>query len=166
MNLKDNILQDYKRINVVGSPGSGKSTLSRTLSKFLGIKVYDLDDYLYDNKCKRLNADLSKQNIIKLLHNDSFIIDGTYTTTFSDRLSYLDLVIIVERSTISSLFTFSKRYFFKRNLKCGEKFTWKTLNLIFIFNSKTKYFLINKSLTAGVKLALYNRKNTELQWLN
>lgn len=166
MNLKDNKLQDYKRINVLGSPGSGKSTLSQTLSKYLGIKVYDLDDYLYDNKCKRLNVDLAKQNIVKLLHNESFVIDGTYTTTFSDRLSYLDLVIIVERTTISSLLTFSKRYFFKKNLKCGEKFTWKTLNLIFIFNSKTKHLLINKSLNAGVKLALYNRKNTELQWLN
>lgn len=166
MNLTDKTLQYYKRINVLGSPGSGKSTLSRTLSKFLGIRVYDLDDYLYDNKCKRLNANLSKQNIVKLLHNDSFIIDGTYTTTFSDRLSYLDLVIIVDRSTTNSLFTFSKRYFFKRNLKCGEKFTWKTLNLILKFNVETKNLLITKTLGSGVKLALYNRKNNEIQWLN
>jgi adenylate kinase family enzyme len=166
MNLTDKTLQYYKRINVLGSPGSGKSTFSRTLSKILGIKVYDLDDYLYDSKCKRLNADLSKQNIVKLLNNDSFIIDGTYTTTFSDRLSYLDLVIIVDRTTFNSFFTFSRRYLFKKNLKCGEKFTWKTLNLIFLFNSKTKHFLINKTLNAGVKLALYNRNNSELQWLN
>ena len=128
--------------------------------------MYDLDDYLYDNKCKRLNADLSKQNIIKLLHNDNFIIDGTYTTTFSDRLSYLDLVIIVDRPSINSLFAFSNRYFCKRNLKCGEKFTWKTLNLILKFNAETKHLLINKTLSAGVKLAMYNRKYNELQWLN
>jgi len=132
----------------------------------LDIKVYDLDDYLYDINCRRLNADLTKQNILKLLSNDNFIIDGTYTTTFDDRLGYLDLVIIIDRPSIKNFITFSKRFFCKQNLKCGEKFTWKTVNLIFKFNSKTQSLLINKTLNAAVKLALYNRNNNEFQWLN
>lgn len=166
MILTDLTLHNYKQINVIGSPGSGKSTLSEALSKLLSINVYDLDDFLYDNKCKRLNTELTKKAILKLLQNEKFIIDGTYTTTFFDRLNYLDLVIILDTSTIISLINFFKRYFFRKNLKCGEKITWKTLCLILKFNRETKPLLMKKIIDAGVKCAFYNRNNCELKWLN
>lgn len=166
MQINTKSLLQYKRINIVGSPGSGKSTLSSRLSKLLNIEMFDLDDYLYDNNCNRLNSNSTSQAINELLSNEYFIIDGTYTTTFKDRLNKLDLVILTNRSTINNIITFTIRYFTKKNLKCGERFTLKTSFLLFKFNAKVKPSIIKSSLEAGVKMAIYNRKNDELQWLN
>jgi|GEM_PF-3490039 len=166
MNINSKYLHQYKRINVVGSPGSGKSTLSHRLSELLNIKMYDLDDYLYDLNCKRLNSNLSIQKINEILAIDSFIIDGTYTSTFSERLNKLDLVIMTDRFAINNIITFTIRYFTSNKLKCGERFTYKTLILLLKFNFKMKSEIIQSTLEAGVKLAIYNRKKDELQWLN
>jgi len=166
MKINYKSLLQYKRINVVGSPGSGKSTLSSRLSDLLNIEMFDLDDYLYDNNCKRLNSNSTSQAINELLSNKYYIIDGTYTTTFQDRLNKLDLVILTNRNTIYNIITFTIRYFTRKKLKCGERFTLKTAILLFKFNIKTKPAIIKSSLEAGVKMAIYNRKNDELQWLN
>lgn len=166
MKINTKSLLQYKRINVVGSPGSGKSTLSSRLSELLNIEMFDLDDYLYDNNCDRLNSNSTSQAINELLSNEYFIIDGTYTTTFQDRLDKLDLVILTNRNTINNIITFTIRYFTKKYLKCGERFTLKTSILLFKFNAKVKPAIIKSSLEAGVKMAIYNRKNDELQWLN
>lgn len=166
MEISIKSLLQYKRINIVGSPGSGKSTLSSRLSKLLNIEMFDLDDYLYDNNCIRLNSNSTSKAINELLSNESFIIDGTYTTTFQDRLNKLDLVILTNRNTINNIITFSFRYFTKKNLKCGERFTLKTSILLFKFNAKVKPAIIKSALEAGVKTAIYNRKNDELLWLN
>jgi len=166
MNINSKYLHQYKRINVVGSPGSGKSTLSSRLGELLNIKIFDLDDYLYDNNCKRLNSNSTSQAIFELLSNECYIIDGTYTTTFQDRLNKLDLVILTNRNTIYNIITFTIRFFSKQNLKCGERFTFKTSILLFNFNVKIKPAIIKSTLEAGVKMAIYNRKNDELVWLN
>jgi adenylate kinase family enzyme len=166
MKINTKSLLQYKRINVVGSPGSGKSTLSSRLSELLNIEMFDLDDYLYDNNCNRLNSNLTSQAINELLSNEYYIIDGTYTTTFQDRLNKLDLVILTNRNTIYNIITFIIRFFSKQNLKCGERFTLKTSILLFNFNVKIKPAIIESTLEAGVKMAIYNRKNDELQWLN
>lgn len=166
MEINTKSLLQYKRINVVGSPGSGKSTLSTRLSELLKIKVFDLDDYLYDNNCKRLNSNSTSQAISELLSNECYIIDGTYTTTFQDRLNTLDLVILTNRNTICNIITFTIRFFSKQKLKCGERFTFKTSILLFNFNVKIKPAIIKSTLEAGVKMAIYNRKNDELIWLN
>ncbi len=166
MKINTKSLHQYKRINVVGSPGSGKSTLSNRLSKLLNIEMFDLDDYFYDNNCKRLNLNSTSLAINELLSNDYCIIDGTYTTTFQDRLNKLDLVILTNRNTILNIITFTIRFFTKKNLKCGERFTLKTSILLFKFNLKIKPTIIKSTLKAGVKMAIYIRKNNELQWLN
>jgi len=166
MEISIKSLLQYKRINIVGSPGSGKSTLASRLSKLLNIEIFDLDDYLYNNNCNRLNSNSTSKAINELLSNESFIIDGTYTTTFQDRLNKLDLVILTNRNTINNIITFTIRYFTKKKLKCGERFTLKTSFLLFKFNAKVKPSIIKSSLEAGVKMAIYNRKNDELQWLN
>lgn len=40
----------YRRIYIIGSVASGKTTLARTLSKKLNIKAYELDNVVYNDK--------------------------------------------------------------------------------------------------------------------
>lgn len=158
-------IDGFKRINIVGSPGSGKSTLAERIGDILNITVYDLDIYLYDKNCKRLNSLSSLNAISTILLKDSFIIDGTYTTTFQNRLKFLDLVILTDRYMILNIFTFILRLFTKKNLKCGERLTLKTLVLLFKFNYKSKHKIINDCRTSRVKIALYKRREDRLVWL-
>lgn len=165
MNNIDTLIS-YKRINIVGSPGSGKSTVANKLGKLLNLNVYDLDDYLYDKSCKRLNSDLSTKALDELLKKSSFIIDGTYTTTFRQRLKYLDLVILTDRDTLNNIVTFFIRLITKKTLKCGERLTFKTSLLLLKFNARIKPSLISTTIDQRVKLAIYKRKIDELQWVN
>lgn len=82
-----------KRILVIGSPGSGKSRLSKDLSLLLGLPILHLD-YIYhiDNERQISRADLKDKITQFVLSNDSFIIDGNYNGTLEYRLAYADTV--------------------------------------------------------------------------
>jgi len=164
--IDSELLLGFSKINVIGSPGSGKSTLAKKIGELLGISVYDLDFFFYDKKCKRLDKSTSENVIKDILKKKSFIIDGTYTTTFSKRLKSLDLVVLVDRCTVLNIYSFIKRLLTTSKLKCGERLTFKTASLILKFNFNKKQFLINASLKKNVKLAVYNRKKNKLEWLN
>jgi adenylate kinase family enzyme len=129
---------NFNRINVVGSPGAGKSTVAKSIADKTGFKLYDLDNYLYENGCKRINESDTLSQINKILLNECFVIDGTYTTTFEHRLHKLDLVVLVDKPTIICIYHFLKRFLLNKNLKCGERITLKTLKLLFTFRIKQK----------------------------
>jgi adenylate kinase family enzyme len=130
----------YNKINIVGSPGSGKSSLTALISQAIGYQIYDLDDYLYiDNKdCKRKSPLDSEREIDQILKSDQFLIDGTYTSTLQKRLEKIDLVILVDTPQIVAIYRFFRRLLTRNDLKCGEKLTVKTFILIFTFGLKTK----------------------------
>lgn len=136
-NMKNNFeinLSEYRRINVIGSPGAGKSTRALKLSMKLGIPVFDLDNYLYHDKCIRKNEAETLNSIDIITRNECYIIDGTYTKSFEYRLSKIDLVVLVETSTHKCFYNFFKRLLFKPQLKCGERITLKTFILLITFN--------------------------------
>jgi adenylate kinase family enzyme len=161
-----NEVKEHNRINIVGSPGSGKSTLASKIGELTNVNVYDLDDYLYDEFCNRLNPVLSSKIVGEILSRNEFILDGTYTSTFNQRLKYVDLIILINSKTINNIFAFLIKIFTKKNLKCGERLTYKTLMLLLKFNSQIKSKIINATLASHIKLAIYNRNNKNLKWLN
>jgi adenylate kinase family enzyme len=143
MNFDTLDLSKYKRINVIGSPGAGKSTIALSISKKLCIPVFDLDCYLYHDKCVRKNKLETIASIDSILDRDSFIIDGTYTTSFEHRLNKVDLIVLVENPSYRCFYNFFKRLFFSKKLKCGERLTIKTFVLLLTFNLKQKDVLLN-----------------------
>jgi adenylate kinase family enzyme len=131
----------YKRINVIGCPGSGKSSTVKYIHSKTNYPIIDLDEVFYSEKCKRLNDYDSHSIMDSLLEMDRFIIDGTYTSTFEKRLEFIDLVILVDTNWLKSFFRFFKRLLFSRNLKCGERLTRKTLLLLLFYPIKTRPYL-------------------------
>lgn len=137
MNLTDYIVAGkFKRINVVGCPGAGKSTVAKLISVKTGYPLFDLDYYLYNKGCKRKNHFQTLFEIDKIVNNEFFVIDGTYTSSYEHRLARLDLVVFVDKSTVTCIYQFFKRLIINQNLKCGEKLTMKTFKLLFTFNLK------------------------------
>lgn len=85
-----------KRVIVIGSPGAGKSTFSRELSKIIKLPLYHLDMLWHKP---------DKTNITKLefdaklddwLKRDSWIIDGNYTRTLEKRIEKCDTVFLLD----------------------------------------------------------------------
>lgn len=148
--IKENNL---KTINVCGSPGSGKSTLSIKLSQLLNFRLIDLDDFLYNENCTRKSKDQDILEIRKILAEENIVIDGTYSSTLEYRIDKVDLFIFTERNVFRSLNRFIKRLFTAKKIKCGERLTFKTLTLI--LNYKKFESDIFKILIPTEKLAIY-----------
>lgn len=145
--------KNLKTINVCGSPGSGKTTLSIKLSKALGYKLIDLDDYLYNENCNRKTKDEDILELKQILSERNILIDGTYSSTLAYRIDKVDLFIFTKRNVLLSLYRFVKRLFTAKNLKCGERLTMKTLTLILNYKKVEKD--IFTKIIPTVKLVIY-----------
>ena len=145
--------KNLKTINVCGSPGSGKSTLSIKLSQILNYKLIDLDDFLYNENCNRKSIEEDKLELGQVLTEQNIIIDGTYSSTLECRIDKVDLFIFTKRNILLSLYRFIKRLLKAKYLKCGERLTWKTLTLI--LNYKNVENDIFTKLIPTEKLVIY-----------
>ena len=85
---------------IIGSPGSGKSTLSMELEAILMYPVFHFD-YVYhiDNFRQIPKAELVNKLVHFMESNNEFILDGNYTSTIPVRLLYCDTVILFDLPT-------------------------------------------------------------------
>jgi adenylate kinase family enzyme len=149
------ILGNKPKINIIGSPGSGKSTLAKIISQQLDVPIYDLDVMFYDESCNLKNNDERINFLSNISQCNSLIIDGTYSSSFESRLLLVDTVVLVENSTARCLYNFFRRLLYTNNLKCGERFTFKTFVLILQFNFIIKNILIQTALKYNKKVYIY-----------
>lgn len=150
--VKENNL---KTINVCGSPGSGKSTLSIKLSQLLNFRLIDLDDFLYNENCSRKSKDQDILELREIFTEENIVIDGTYSSTLKYRIDKVDLFIFTQRNVLLSLYRFVKRLITAKKIKCGERITLKTLTLI--LNYKKVESDIFNLLIPTEKLIIYKR---------
>ena len=92
------ILNESRRILVIGCAGSGKSYFSKKLSKLLNIERIHIDN-LFWNEDK---THISREELIKkyddVFKKDSFILDGNFSHTLEYRLGYVDTVYFFDFS--------------------------------------------------------------------
>jgi adenylate kinase family enzyme len=68
-----------ERIAVVGSPGSGKSTVARAVSVALGIPHLELDSVFHQPGWAELPADEFRDAVRAFTDRDAWVVDGNYT---------------------------------------------------------------------------------------
>ena len=87
------------KIYIIGSPGSGKTTLAKVLSKRYNIKHYELDCIVYDdnnNHRKRTKEEI-EELFSTIIKNKSFIIEDVGRNKFKkgreicDKIYYIKL---------------------------------------------------------------------------
>ena len=99
----------YKRILVLGCPGSGKSFFSARLHEITGIPLIHLDNVWWrENKThiSREEFDLQLESLLKL---DQWILDGDYSRTYEIRISACDTIILLDYSEAVCMDGISKR---------------------------------------------------------
>ena len=101
-----------KRILVIGSSGSGKSTVSSLLGESLGLEVIFLDRHYYRPGWKSISTDCWREEVARLVSSDQWIMDGDFSNTFDIRFPRAEAVIDLAYSRYRCLFQAVKRLAF------------------------------------------------------
>ena len=110
-----------KRVAIVGSPGSGKSTFARQLASNTDLPVIHLDYYhhlkqfdYYNNKTAWIAR--AKQ----LVTGSEWILDGNYSATYPERFGLADTIVFFDLPRRVCLYRIVKRRFQYRNRQRPE----------------------------------------------
>ena len=132
-----------KKINIIGRPGSGKTTLSLKLKKSLIKETLNIDSLFEKyNNFSEINY-LIEESLKKNL-----IIDGTYTSLLSlERVELTDLFIYMESNIFNSMKNVIRREILKQYIFKNEKISIRLVKQILLFNNKKKIIekLIDKN---------------------
>jgi adenylate kinase family enzyme len=135
-----------KRILVIGSSGSGKSTFARKLGEKTGLKVIHLDRlYWKPNWVETTDKDEWKRVVQKALGGDAWIIDGNYSGTMEMRIEKCDTVIFLDMPRAVCVYRILKRVALHRPGArpdmaegCDERFDWEFIKWVWNYPTRSK----------------------------
>lgn len=84
---------------MIGCPGSGKSTFSKSLHKITGIPLFHLDMLFWNEDKTTVEKSVFLDRLLKTLENSEWIIDGNYASTMELRMQKCDTVIFLDYSS-------------------------------------------------------------------
>ena len=130
------MLENVKKIAVVGGSGTGKTTLTNNLGRKLNVPIYHIDGIHHLENWKTRDTKERDRIILKRANEEKWVIDGTYKSTLQERINKADLVIFLDYSTISRLNGILTRYFKDKGKErpeipgCKEKMDWNFIQMV------------------------------------
>ncbi len=163
----------YKKIAIIGAPGTGKTTLANKLSEIFNIEATHIDGL--HHKPGWIERDKSERDkmILDVVQKDEWIIDGTYRATLRTRLEAADLIIWLDFSTISQLKGIVERYLKNKGVEkpeipgCKEKLDKEFFFYVLKYNRKKRNSIVEnlKGIDENKVLIFKNRKAVN-NWVN
>lgn len=71
--------EDLRRLVVVGTSGSGKTTYAQRLSKILGVNCIELDALHWGPNWNPVDEEIFAQSIMEAVAQDRWVVDGNYS---------------------------------------------------------------------------------------
>ncbi|WP_180233034.1 AAA family ATPase [Bacillus sp. AFS055030] len=133
-----------KKIRIIGSVGSGKTTLARQMSTKLNIPYFELDNFVWKRqkgyKDVRRTEQERKYYLDTLIRLDTWIIEGVHNEEWvRNSFHNAELIIFLDTNYSVRTYRITKRYFLQK-LKL-EKSNYKpTLKIFFKMFKWNKYF--------------------------
>lgn len=145
-------IKKYKRINIIGTSGCGKSTISKKLAKLLNYEYIEMDRMFWGPNWKESNYDSFLKKLEKELKKEKWILDGNYKKTIPLKWKYTDLVIWLDysflRNFIQSFIRAVKRLIIREVLwsSSGNKETFKSFfsKESIVFHMVKNYYINKK----------------------
>lgn len=106
-----------ERICIWGPSNSGKSTLANAIARKRGLTAIHLDQLHhapYTNWQKRPEDEFRALHD-KAISGNQWVMDGNYSRYFPERLQRATGVILLDVSTLASLFRYGRRTLFEQN---------------------------------------------------
>ncbi|MDR6726344.1 adenylate kinase family enzyme [Paenibacillus amylolyticus] len=139
------------RILVIGSGGSGKSTLSQKLSNILNLPVIHLDAYFWNPNWVPKPNDEWDQMIDKFTNQDQWIMDGNYSRTMNTRMERADAIIFLDMPRLLCCYRIIKRRFMYHNKSrpdmnegCNEKLDWEFVKWVWNYKKRSGMNVLKK----------------------
>lgn len=155
-----------RKIYIIGPVGSGKTTLSKKLSKKYNIKIYELDKVVWDDD--NGNIKRKDEKVLKLfdeiLTNNSWIIEDVGRSIFIKGREQADIIYYIKLSRLKSYLRVTKRWI-------KQKFGWEVYNhpptlkqLIYFISTVNRYYKKEKDKIRSLekykdKLVFINKKD-------
>ena len=105
------MIENVKKISIIGGPGTGKSTLSKNLGKVLDLPVYHLDAIDHLENWKTRDSKERDEIILQKVNEAEWVMDGTYKGTLEKRVEKSDMIIFLNYSKLARLKGIFSRYF-------------------------------------------------------
>jgi adenylate kinase family enzyme len=106
-----------KKIHIIGSVGSGKTTLARTLSSKIEIPYYELDNVVWQ-RAKTGDIRRSDQErdyyLNQITHSDYWIIEGVHYKWVLSSFQEADLIIFLDTPFAKRKARIIKRFFLQK----------------------------------------------------
>ena len=140
-----------KRVLVIGSGGSGKTTFARRLAERTGLPLLHLDSlYWRPGWDPTPSADWRKR-VEELVTGDAWIMDGNYGGTMDLRLAACDTVVFLDIPRIVCLWRVLKRQLLHRGRPraelppgCVERLSWDFVNWIWTYPARRRPAILRR----------------------
>jgi adenylate kinase family enzyme len=164
-----------KRVLVIGSCGSGKSTFARKLQSEISIPLVHLDQHFF--KPGRIEPEKKewRATVSHLIGKDTWIMDGNYGGTMEMRMERADTIIWLDLPRYICLYRIIKRVFVHRNggrpdmaEGCDERFDWKFIKYVWNFKKNKNPLLRERidSLRDGKKVFVLKSSRATVEFLS
>lgn len=123
-----------KKIHIIGSVGSGKTTLAKKISTLLNIPFYELDNVVWirlkSGDIRRI-AEERDEYLNSIIHSETWIIEGVHNEDWvAESFQNADLIIFLDTKYAIRIYRIIKRFIFQ---KLGqERSNYKPTFKIFI----------------------------------
>lgn len=114
-----------KRIVIIGTTGSGKTTLGENLGRTLNVPATDLDVLHWEDDWQEVPHEVFEQRVIEAISSERWIITGNYSRVQHLIWHKADTIIWLDYPFLINLWRLSKRTW-KR--VTGKQALWNTNN--------------------------------------
>lgn len=139
-----------KRVILIGSPGSGKSTMSTKLAQILNLELYHLDNLFWSPGWIMASKEEQISITKDLIQKEEWLIDGNYNGTLELRLERADFVVFFDLPRWLCMVRIFKRMIQYRNQKrpdfnAGtERFNWEFVKYVWDFRKSKRPSIYKK----------------------
>lgn len=142
---------DFSRVAVIGCPGSGKTTFTKSLGIILDREVVHLDKVLWGANWQMLPFEERQLIHNKLISAENWLIDGMWKSHLCERLDRATTVIFLDyKRSVSIRRAISRRIRYRGKQRddiadgCLEKLDNYFLQYIWTFRRKARPIILNE----------------------
>ena len=104
-------LRNIRRINVIGTSGSGKSTFSRRLAKALALPCIEMDAVYWGRDWHEPADSEFLPKVAAIVAQSDWVLDGNYSRTNAIKFRRAQLVVWLDMSFARTMYRVTKRSF-------------------------------------------------------
>lgn len=154
------------KILIIGNVGSGKTTLSNNLAKLYGIKLFSIDNIVYDDENKLKREKLDQINLLNKINreNKEYIIEGVLRKNMDFLLNLVDKIVVIDLNKKILKNRIRKRYIKQKIGISKDKYLVSKVNLgeMYDWIEKYDYERINKLIIKYSRKIIYLKTTKDI----